>query len=307
MKKNVLLIAALIGLILTVSFAGIISNSDLINKNKALKETIDNIKNQQPTLVFHVCEKGEGYSWGHLPNATDTYNQILTLDNYTHRILLLPEFQGHLNWTQELVWITDTFGGKNGVPIILDVFGGGNETSPIPMLTIEQISEVMAVANVQALRIAEVVSWHIGNHRVFPTDYLTSMLAFSKENNLAVFWTEWKKEGFTEVQNYTVDYQDTVTVSFSTNSGDLEPIDGFLYLQQLFPKWGASIQAWYWETNHDSNLENMRSSLLLEHSLSAKGLGANIIQFEPYWYFFDNGTANRNLELLLANMVKINV
>ena len=43
---------------------------------------------------------------------------------------------------------------------------------------------------------------------------------------------------------------------------------------------------------------DMPASLLLENILSAKGINAKIIQFEPYWYFFDNGEANENLKLL---------
>jgi hypothetical protein len=46
-------------------------------------------------------------------------------------------------------------------------------------------------------------------------------------------------------------------------------------------------------------------SLILEHTLTAKALGAKIIQFEPYWYFFDNGTPNNNLKLLLNNIKDI--
>jgi len=43
----------------------------------------------------------------------------------------------------------------------------------------------------------------------------------------------------------------------------------------------------------------MPGSLLLEHALTAKGIGAEVLQFEPYWYFFDeDGQANSNLKLL---------
>jgi hypothetical protein len=38
--------------------------------------------------------------------------------------------------------------------------------------------------------------------------------------------------------------------------------------------------------------------LLIQQALFAKEIGAEILQFEPYWYFFDNGQANENLKIL---------
>ena len=89
-----------------------------------------------------------------------------------------------------------------------------------------------------------------------------------------------------------------MTVSFSTNSGDLEPADGFMQVSIMFQHWGGSVQAWYWTTRYGSDPLNMPISLLIQQVLSAKNIGAEILQFEPYWYFFDNGQANENLKLL---------
>ena len=98
--------------------------------------TIDNASEPKlQTLVFHVSEKGEGYEWGHIPDANSTYNQILALNNNKYNVLLLPEYQGNTNWTEELAWLTANFGGKQGIPIMLDVFGGGNSSNPTPMLS----------------------------------------------------------------------------------------------------------------------------------------------------------------------------
>lgn len=259
------------------------------------------------TLVFHVSEKGEDYTYARLPNATYTYNQILSLNNDVYEIMLLPEYKGNINWTEELSWIAVNFGGKNGIPIMLDVFGGGEGTTPTPMLTTEQITAAMAVANVTYLRIAEVMSWHIEKQRAFPTSYVTELLDFCRANNLKLFWTEWKTdyptknvETFTAIQTIIEGYEDMVTISFSTNSNELEPTDGFLLLNEMFSKWGASIQPWYWNTNHNANLMDMPPSLLLEHTLSAKGVNSKIIQFEPYWYFFNNGEPNDNLKLIMT-------
>jgi hypothetical protein len=249
------------------------------------------------TLVFHVCEKGEGYTWGHLPDANSTYDQILDLFP-DYQVLLLPELQGHANWTEELTWITNNFGGKQGIPLMLDVFGGGDINTPTPMLSTSDISAAMGVSNVQYLRFAEVISWHQEHpEQPFPLDYVQGILEFCRANNLKLFWTEWKLESFKILQTYIEGYEDIVTVSFSTNSGDAEPSQGFLQISQTFEHWGASVQAWYWDTR-GSNLMDMPPSLLAEHALFAKHLAAQIIEFEPYWYFFNNGQPNDNLKLL---------
>ena len=125
---------------------------------------------------------------------------------------------------------------------------------------------------------------------------------------MKIFWTEWKTdylpitEVFTSIQSLIEGYEDIVTVSFSTNSGDAEPSFGFLDLDERFQHWGASIQAWYWDTHYDENLLNMPISLLIQHALAAKNIGAEIIQFEPYWYFFnsENGEITEKLEVLFT-------
>ncbi len=310
MKKSTIITAALVCILLTVSFAGVFTSYGLADENRVLKEKLTQPKNQQLTLVFHVCEKGEEYKYAQLPNATDTYNKILALNNNTYQILLLPEYKGHVNWAEEQEWIATNFAGKQGVPIMLDVFGGGSQSTPTPMLTIDQITQATSVANVKYLRFAEVLSWHIENHKTFPTDYVKSIFDFCKTNNIKVFWTEWKNdfpdknvEIFTAIKNYTQGYEDIVTVSFSTNSQELAPADAFLKLDQMFPQWGSSIQAWYWNTTLNKNLMDMPASLLMEHSFTAKELGAKIIQYEPYWYLFDNGEPNSNLQTILTNLV----
>jgi hypothetical protein len=44
----------------------------------------------------------------------------------------------------------------------------------------------------------------------------------------------------------------------------------------------------------------MPASLLVQHALAAKNIGADILQFEPYWYFFDNGEPKETLRTLMA-------
>ncbi len=270
-----------------------------------LQQKVDSLK----TLVFHVCEKGPDYPYARVSNASDIYHQLLAYNKDTYEVLLMPEYNGYHTWEETVVWLTDNFGGPEGIPIMLCVFGGGeNNVAAAPKLTIEQIDEAMKVANVRWLRIAEVCSWHIEHEQAFPTAYVEDLLEFAKENNLKVFWAEWKNdylnknhETFTQIKTVIRCYEDVVTVAFATNSGELEPVDGFLKLKDMFQNWGASIQAFYWDTRGE-DLMFMPASLLLEHTFTAKELGAQIIQFEPYWYFFTNEEINENLMLLLDEL-----
>ncbi len=274
----------------------------LQNQTDDLTSIINMSKTQLHTLVFHVCEKGDEYVWK-LPDVNATYNQILALNN-TYNVLLLPEYKSHSNWTEELSWLTANFGGKEGIPIMLDVFASAEDSNPITKLSTDEILAAMAVCNVQYVRLFEVISWHMDYHLPFPVDYVSSILNFCRANELKVFWSEWKTdhlpsvETFTAIQNYITGYEDIVTVSFGTNSQDEQPPDGLLELRTMFPHWGASIQAWYWDTYNGADPIDMPISLLIQHALSAKQIGAEILQFEPYWYFFDNGRPNDNLWLL---------
>lgn len=251
------------------------------------------------TLVFHVCEKGEGYNWGHLPDVNYTYNQILTLNNGTYDVLLLPEYRGNENWTETFVWFTENF---SKIPIMLPVFEGGLYDYPIMKLTFDQISEVMTTCNVRWLRISEIVSWHLEQNLTFPFDYVTSILNFARAHSLRVQWSEWKvtDDVFQRIQSYIAGFEDIVTVVFQTNSGDLEPADGFALVSKMFQNWGGSVQSWYWTTRYGSEPLDMPVSLLVQHALAAKNIGAEILQFEPYWYFFDNGEPKENLKLLMT-------
>jgi predicted nucleic acid-binding Zn-ribbon protein len=252
------------------------------------------------TLVFHVCEKEE--EWCQLPNVSSTYSQIQSLNNNTYNIVLLPEYKANKNWTEELSWLRGNFGGQQGIPVMLFAFGGGEavDEAIIPQLSIDNISEAIAACNVKYLRFAEVTSWYIEHNQSFPTAYVKSVLDLCRANGLKVFWTEWKNETFSTVQTSIKGYEDIVTVSFSTNSEFVEPAVGFMQLSQMFQHWGGSVQAWYWEERYNTTLQNMPPLLLVEQALFAKQIGAEIIQFEPYWYFFDNGIPNENLNRLMT-------
>jgi hypothetical protein len=163
----------------------------------------------------------------------------------------------------------------------------------------------LAFANVKYLRIFEAISWHMENNQTFPVEYVKQVLEFARNNYLKVFWSEWKNdfppdiEVFQAIKEYIAGYEDIVTVSFSTNSGDLEPGEGFLQLVDMFEHRGASVQSWYWNTYYGEDPVEMPASLFVQHTLIAIYVGAELIQFEPYWYFFfDNGQPTENLILL---------
>ena len=264
------------------------------------------------TLVHHVCEKTGDI---HIPDVTAMYAQILAANDSEYaNVLLLPELNGHAVWADELAWIAANFDGAAGIPVMLDVFGGGSGATANPQLTTAQISAAIAVANVKWVRFAEVVSWHIEHPLVpFPTAYVSGILAFCRTNNLKVFWCEWKVDSvgvdtFKAIQTYIVGYEDIVTVGFKTNSGDLEPAAGFAYIKPLFTHWGGVVESWYWETRHRDPLiwepseglgdpDNMPVSWMVQHAQEAVAAGAEVIQFEPYWYFFEDLTGVARVSL----------
>lgn len=265
------------------------------------------------TVVHHVCEKTGDI---HIPDVTTVYTQILAANDSKYaNVLLLPELNGHAVWADELAWIAANFDGAAGIPVMLDVFGGGSGVAANPQLSTAQISAAIAVANVKWVRFAEVVSWHLEHPAIpFPTAYVVGILSFCRTNGLKVFWCEWKVDSlgvdtFKAIQTYIVGYEDIVTVAFKTNSGDLEPAAGFKYIKDMgFTHIGAVVESWYWETRHRDPLiwepsaglgdpDNMPISWMVTHAAEAKGLGAEVIQFEPYWYFFEDLTGVARVSL----------
>lgn len=242
------------------------------------------------TLVYHVQKA---------PNITHIYQEILTLNNGTYDVLLLP--QVYESWDEYLEFLSRF----ESIPIMLEVFGAGDKPYPVPQLSSEQILDAMEVSNVKWLRICEVISYHRDRGYSFPTEYVTSLLQFARDHNLKVMWTEWSIDHvYQDIQTYITGFEDVVTVCVSTNSS-WEPEDCIQLLINFgFQHWGMSVQAWYWETRHRGSKDpieltyDMPISLLVEHALSAKNLGAELIQFEPYWYFFDNGEARETLRPL---------
>ncbi len=208
------------------------------------------------TIVHHVCEKTSGLIV-HVPDVNDVYQQIWAANAGKYpNVLLLPELNGHENWSEELAWITQNFGGSQDIPVMLDVFGGGSGKSPTPQLSTAQISDARSVANVKWLRFAEVVSWHLEHEQPFPTSYVSEILSYCQPYGLKLFWAEWKIDyalgtewavrTFDLIRELIEGYQDIVFVGFKTNSGDLEPAAGFSYVKAMFQSWGGTVESWYW-------------------------------------------------------------
>ena len=91
---------------------------------------------------MHACIKTDSNI--SLPDVAYTYQKLR--DGFApYEVLILPEYNGNLNWTETLQWISTDF---NGVPICLSIFEGGEEKLPDPnvKLGIEEIEEAMAVS-----------------------------------------------------------------------------------------------------------------------------------------------------------------
>jgi hypothetical protein len=264
-----------------------------------LQGSVSSSRSDLKVLVFHVSEKGDGYEWGRLPDVQGTYRELRSVVNRSYDLLLLPEYCGHLNWSEELGWLDSNFGGQGGIPVMLDVLGGFNASVLVPNLSLVDVSAAMGVCNVKWLRVAEVLSWSEENSQSFPVAHVREILDFARGHGLKVFWTEWKSDVFGAVWDIVRGYEDVVTVSFSTNSQDLSPLGGFLMVEREFWHWGASVQAWYWDTYSGGDVFDMPVGLFWEHSLAAKWTGAEVLEFEPYWYLFDNGSLRDSAKVLL--------
>ena len=244
--------------------------------------------------MVHICEKGPASDFGHCPNVTYTYEQIK--DGFAgYEVLVVPEFEGNLNWTKTSEWIKGNF---SGVPIIVNVFEGGNESLPKPnvMMSLEELEQVMEIADVEGIRFAELISWYMNQtypNVSIPTVWVHQLFDLAIDNNLRIIWSDWKL-GY-DVEEWTNStlsgYEDKITYVYQTNNEFQHPVIGFLYAMQ-FPNWGASVQSWYWQAIGCGKETEMPVYLIVEHSLISRNMEAQIIMFEPYWYFFDdNGTA----------------
>jgi hypothetical protein len=237
------------------------------------------------TIVFHWSEKGPTSNFGRSFNMSYVYDQLMNFSKYP--MLFLPEYEGNKNWTETYAWLLENFADK---PIVLSTWEGGDSNEPIVMRGITQISQAYQTLDVRMLRIAEPLSYYMYWNQTFPEGYFREVLSYAKSQNLKVLWSEWKRgqDVYPNVTEIIKGFEDTVIFTYQTNDQYSEPVDGYLEAASTFEHWGASVQAWYWETHGKGQLMDMSPILMVQHALQAINCGAEVIQFEPYWYFFDN-------------------
>jgi len=269
---------------LTQELQGII---DALNKTNAdLRDVLVGGDSGLETIIFHVCEKGETSDFGRLPNATYVLNQIKNLTD-SYEVLFLPEYVGNLNWTETHAWLLENFGNEE---IVLSTFEGGEDELPNVKLDITQLSQAVQTLNVKMLRIAEIQSFYMNISQPLPVEWIKEVLYFARANNLRVVWSEWKlgDDVYPNITRAIEGFEDIVTFTFQTNDEYHEPFEGYLDASNTFVHWGASVQPWYYVDHDLGDLMDMPPMLMVEHLVQALNRGAEIVQFEPYWYFFDN-------------------
>ena len=263
---------------------------DFIDQHSELIKLILNYDPRKlETVIMHACIKPDSNI--SLPEVAHTYQKLR--DGFEpYEVLILPEYNGNLNWTETLLWISTDFAG---VSICFSVFEGGNESFPDPnvKLSIEEIEEAMAVSDVRMVRFAEMISWYLKANETqpvtFPLDEVRNVLEFCKSKNIKVLWSEWKISDnvLTLLKDIIDGYEDSVTVIYQTNNEFDAVFVGYLYATQ-FRHWGESVQSW-WVDEKGEDRSDLPSETVVEYAKLARNMGAEIIQFEPYWYFFDNG------------------
>jgi hypothetical protein len=264
---------------------------DSVTKNK-MYSNVSNVDNYESRtnydLLFHICEKGPNSDFGHVQDIDYIYS---LLQNFTHRsdVMLIPEYDGNQNWSKSYEWLLQNF---TNYPLGLNVFEGGDNPTPQLKLSLTEISQACNTLDVRYLRFAEPISYYINQSQSFPVQWATEILSYAKANDIKVIWSEWKMgcDVYPNLTQYIKGYEDRVTVVYQTNNEYEEPLFGYLNVSYTFPqcKWGASVQAWYAESHMNIPLMEMPPQLMVQHAMEAVNLGAKVLQFEPYWYFFDN-------------------
>ncbi|HIJ07868.1 TPA: hypothetical protein HA274_00720 [Candidatus Bathyarchaeota archaeon] len=272
--------------------------------------------NPNMTFLIDVCEKGETYEWGRLPNAS--YTLQLAVDAFApYKVLFVPQYQGNLNWTQTFEWMRANLAG---FPLCPQMFNGGNGSEPILELSANDLQRMIADPGIDVEMVAfdETGSWHDSSGRPFPTEKVRAVLQVCRAYSIPVVWTEWDTGERVQAmfREATKGYEDMVTFVFQTNNDKVEPFEGCGYARglvdlksiplihrpeygQAAASWGLSDQGWYWTERHpEADVRDMPISLLAEFALLAKNMGASVIEFEPYWLLFDNGEPTEALRVL---------
>jgi len=200
-------------------------------------------------------------------------------------VYVIPQYNNNLNLTERMAWLAENF---TGIPVVIDAFEGGENTSPNVMLNITELEQVMNIANVTAIRFPEVISWYMGAKHPIPTEWIHSMMDFALSKNLTIYWSEWKLGSDIEaLTNATlVGYEDKITYLYQTNNQYQTQMIGYSYAHE-FLHWGVSVQSWHVTPN--STRSDLNVTEVAEYLMLARNMGAEVIEFEPYSYFFKNG------------------
>lgn len=215
------------------------------------------------------------------------YNTIQSVNRTGLSIGLEPQVVA--DWATQLEYYKEC----GDIPVMLNVLTSDDAVQ----LSIQQIQEAMNVCNVRWLRFHEAVSYF----NPFPTTYVNEVMAFAQATGVPIFWSEWDIYTFPFIASVIQNYQDVVAVSFGTNGVSVEPAEGFALLSQ-FQRRGASVQSWYWwEKNgrQDGSELNMPPALMRQHTSEAFQAGCEVVQYEPYAYFFSNETPRTTLSTVL--------
>jgi hypothetical protein len=170
----------------------------------------------------------------------------------------------------------------------------------------EVMAEDFTVKTCLAQKEGKRVNWcdhfqrNVTTSDVFNRDTAKAVLDFAKSNRMLVFWSDWKWDSQTEVQQRTIidllsagDYRDTVILAYANNLPNEVSRSDYSDWQRWITKYspmvgksvlgiGLSDQAWLCETDIACP-----SSVIQDWAERAIKAGAVAIQFEPANYFFE--------------------
>lgn len=223
-----------------------------------------------------------------LGKVRQIYSQILNANRSGMNVGLEPQCTA--DWTTQKAYFQEC----DNIPVMLTVFSSDGAYQ----LTPSQIDEAIVLCNVKWLRFHEALSYF----SPFPTDYAISILELAKQRGIPVFWNEWDVNQYTNLASIISGYEDNVAVSFGTNNNWLEPAQGYELLQR-FQRRGASVQSWYWwERNgrQEGYQYTMPPELMRLHTQQAFQAGCEVVQYEPFGYFFDEAVPKTTLANVLV-------
>ena len=240
-----------------------------------------------PKLYFHIKHVSSGYP-NTLGKVREIYESIQAVNRTGYNIGLEPQCTA--DWNTQLSYLRECA----NIPVMLNVFTSDDNLQ----LSINQIAQAMSICPVRYFRFHEVFSYY----QPLPVEYVKSVLAFARNVNVPIFWNEWDVNAYDTIANVIRGYEDMVAVSFGTNSGYYEPAEGFQFLQR-FQRRAASVQSWYWWERNGRlpGSENyMPPELMVQHTQEAFEAWCEIVQYEPFGYFFSDETPKSTLAAVLA-------